>query len=43
MQNNNNTTSSGTPYDDVYRTMITDCPSLIIPVINGQHAPNSFL
>ena len=31
---------SSTPYDDVYRTMINDCPSLIIPVVNevfGKH------
>ena len=25
---------SSTPYDDVYRTMINDCPGLIIPVVN---------
>ena len=25
---------SATPYDDVYRTMINDCPGLIIPVVN---------
>ena len=33
-----NTTS--TPYDDVYRTMLNDCTSLILPVINemfGEH------
>ena len=23
-----------TPYDDVFRTMLNDCSSLIIPVIN---------
>lgn len=35
MTNNNQTeTISGTPYDDVYRTLVTDCPSLIIPVVN---------
>ncbi len=29
-----------TPYDDVFRTLLNDCPSLIIPVINeifGEH------
>lgn len=25
---------SSTPYDDVYRTMMTDCPELVIPLIN---------
>ena len=29
-----NTTSSNTPYDDVFRTLLNDCSSLIIPVIN---------
>ena len=24
----------GTPYDDVFRTLLNDCSSLIIPVIN---------
>ena len=28
------TTSSNTPYDDVFRTLLNDCSSLIIPVIN---------
>lgn len=28
------TTSTKTPYDDVHRTMLNDCPSLIIPVVN---------
>ena len=31
---------SSTPYDDVFRTLLTDCSSLIIPVINeafGEH------
>ena len=23
-----------TPYDDVFRTLLTDCSSLIIPVVN---------
>ena len=23
-----------TPYDDVFRTLLNDCPKLIIPVIN---------
>ena len=30
----------GTPYDDVFRTMVTDCPFLLIPLINevfGEH------
>lgn len=29
-----------TPYDDVFRTLLNDCSSLIIPVINeifGRH------
>ena len=29
-----------TPYDDVFRTLLNDCSSLIIPVINevfGEH------
>ena len=29
-----------TPYDDVFRTLLTDCKSLIIPVVNevfGEH------
>ena len=26
--------SSNTPYDDVFRTLLNDCSSLIIPVIN---------
>ena len=25
---------SNTPYDDVFRTLLNDCPKLIIPVIN---------
>lgn len=32
--------TTGTPYDDVYRTMLNDCSSLILPVINemfGEH------
>ena len=31
---------TGTPYDDVFRTLLDDCTSLIIPVINevfGEH------
>ena len=24
-----------TPYDDVFRTLLNDCPDLIIPVINA--------
>ena len=31
---NGKTTSSNTPYDDVFRTLLNDCSSLIIPVIN---------
>lgn len=34
------TISSNTPYDDVFRTLLNDCSSLIIPVINevfGEH------
>lgn len=33
-------TEAGTPYDDVFRTIMTDCPFLLIPLINevfGQH------
>ncbi len=32
--------TTSTPYDDVYRTMLNDCTSLILPVINelfGEH------
>lgn len=31
---------SSTPYDDVFRTLLNDCTSLIIPIINevfGEH------
>ena len=31
---------SSTPYDDVFRTLLNDCSSLMIPVINevfGEH------
>lgn len=31
---------TNTPYDDVFRTLLNDCGSLIIPVINevfGEH------
>ena len=31
---------SSTPYDDVFRTLLNDCSSLILPVINelfGEH------
>lgn len=34
------TTSSNTPYDDVFRTMLNDCSSLIIPVINEVFGEN---
>ena len=30
----------GTPYDDVFRTLVNDCTSLMIPVVNevfGEH------
>ncbi len=44
MQQKKETGQSGalinTPYDDVYRTMLNDCSSMIIPVINetfGEH------
>ena len=30
----NNAGSTATPYDDVYRTLLNDCTSLIIPVVN---------
>ncbi len=29
-----NAQNTGTPYDDVYRTLIVDCPKLLIPVVN---------
>lgn len=36
--------NTGTPYDDVYRTLLNDCTSLIIPVVNEvfqkQHGDN---
>ncbi len=25
---------SSTPYDDVHRTMVNDCPKLLIPLVN---------
>ena len=30
----NKTENTMTPYDDVHRTMLNDCPKLIIPVVN---------
>ena len=30
----NNVGNTATPYDDVYRTLLSDCTSLIIPVVN---------
>ncbi len=30
----NNAGNTATPYDDVYRTLLNDCTSLIIPVVN---------
>lgn len=30
----NKTENTATPYDDVHRTMLNDCPELIIPVVN---------
>lgn len=30
----NNEGNTATPYDDAYRTMLNDCPPLIIPVVN---------
>ena len=30
----NTESNTATPYDDVQRTMINDCPTLIIPVVN---------
>ena len=29
-----NNKGTATPYDDVHRTMLNDCPKLIIPVVN---------
>ena len=34
MNNENATKTTATPYDDVHRTMLNDCPKLIIPVVN---------
>ena len=35
MKNKKHTTQeTNTPYDDVHRTMLNDCPKLIIPVVN---------
>lgn len=34
---------ANTPYDDVFRTLLTDCTPLIIPVVNevfGEHYPS---
>lgn len=31
---------SSTPYDDVYRTLLNDCPGLIIPVVNEVFGKN---
>ena len=40
----NNEGNTATPYDDVYRTLLNDCASLIIPVVNEvfqkQHGEN---
>ncbi len=39
MEPNTNKTESAcginTPYDDVFRMLLNDCPDLIIPVINN--------
>lgn len=36
--------NTATPYDDVYRTLLNDCTSLIIPIVNEvfhkQHGEN---
>lgn len=32
--------NSGTPYDDVFRTLLNDCTSLIIPVVNEIFGEN---
>ena len=37
---NGKTTSSNTPYDDVFRTLLNDSSSLIIPVINEVFGKN---
>lgn len=31
---------TGTPYDDVFRTLLNDCTDLIIPVINDTFGKN---
>lgn len=40
----NNEGNTATPYDDVYRTLLNDCTSLIIPIVNEvfqkQHGEN---
>ena len=33
-------THSGTPYDDVYRTLVNDCPGLMIPIVNEVFGKN---
>jgi hypothetical protein len=38
MANNNNT--SNTPYDDVFHTLVVDCTSLMIPVVNEAFDKN---
>ncbi len=32
--------STNTPYDDVFRTLLNDCPRLIIPVVNDTFGMN---
>ncbi len=34
MEKQQNNVVSSTPYDDAYRTLVTDCPELMIPVVN---------
>lgn len=33
-------TGVGTPYDDVFKTLLNDCTSLIIPVVNEIFGEN---
>lgn len=35
-----NTNVNGTPYDDVFKTLLNDCTSLIIPVVNEVFGEN---
>ncbi|MCD8214367.1 MAG: hypothetical protein LUC97_01780 [Clostridiales bacterium] len=36
----NNTPVGGTPYDDVFKTLINDCKPLVLPVLNEIFGEN---